>query len=564
MTGFRWLLLALAGLAPALRGAEDAAVALPPFLVEETAKGPPWRYTEAMGYEILARCNDATTQRVVAAHYVLHQLLAEILPPALQLEFTVPKALILYDEELSPAASQEVIARMMRDTTPLPELDVAAGFRRTRASAAARPTTFLPNLRLFDRDAMTVFMIVRQSDFASDRLALTSDYVSYLVKGRLPALPLWFVQGFLAVYRQIEFTGTKLTLEPLEWISEQHTHALKKDPATAPRPQPLAEFLTHRLPEPGPGASYEPIQAWQSMAQLFVRWGLDPGGGERRAAFWRFVDRTAAEGPSEKLFRECFHLDYAAAEAEIAAFLPGAVRRATVFQPMSSPKLPPLIFRDATAGQISRLKGDWERLEIAYVKNLFPAVADKYLAQARRTLHRAYDRDDRDPRLLAVLGLCEVDAGNAAGARDFLESAAALGPLRPRANYELARLRLAQAQAQPEGTGRRLDIAQTAQVLQPLFAARGERPLLPEVYELIADAWAASAATPTRAHLAVLTEGVHLFPRRSGLVLRAAELHLQHGFRDEAAALVEIAVRIVDDEASRQRLAALQQALAPH
>ena len=42
-------------------------------------------------------------------------------------------------------------------------------------------------------------------------------------------------------------------------------------------------------------------------------------------------------------------------------------------------------------------------------------LTPKYLEQARRTLKRGYDRDERDPRLLAVLGLCEIDAGNDAG-----------------------------------------------------------------------------------------------------------------------------------------------------
>ena len=44
-----------------------------------------------------------------------------------------------------------------------------------------------------------------------------------------------------------------------------------------------------------------------------------------------------------------------------------------------------------------------------------PELAPKYLEQARRTLRRAYDRGERDPRLLAVLGLCECDAGNETG-----------------------------------------------------------------------------------------------------------------------------------------------------
>src|SRR5206468_969806 len=122
--------------------------------------------------------------------------------------------------------------------------------------------------------------------------------------------------------------------------------------------------------------------------------------------------------------------------------------------------------------------------------------APKYLEQARRTLKRAYDRDERDPGLLAVMGLCEVDAGNDAGAREYFESAAAIGPIRARANYELGRLRFADFRANPGGANGLLSVKQMAEVLKPLFAARAQNPPLPEVYELIADAWARASAIP--------------------------------------------------------------------
>lgn len=118
-------------------------------------------------------------------------------------------------------------------------------------------------------------------------------------------------------------------------------------------------------------------------------------------------------------------------------------------RPASAIKLPPLALRLATDGEIARIKGDWERLEINYVRQRYPDLATKYIEQARRTLLRAYDRNDRDPRLLAVLGLCEVDAGNDAGARDYLETAARLEIVRPRVWLELARLRLADYLAAP-------------------------------------------------------------------------------------------------------------------
>jgi hypothetical protein len=292
-----------------------------------------------------------------------------------------------------------------------------------------------------------------------------------------------------------------------------------------------------------------------------VRWGLDPrGGAARREAFWQFVALQAERVATEDLFRACFGLDFTAAQTEIAAFLPQAVRRTTRYRPAKPGKPPAVVLRNATDTEIARIKGDWERLEVPFVRNLAPGLAEKYLEQARRTLRRAYDRDARDPRLLAVMGLCEADAGNDAEARELLEAAAAgASPLRPRANYELARLRFAAARAQPEGPDGLLGVGQTADLLRPLFAARAVAPPLPEVYDLIGEVWALCSAPPTRGHLAVLDEGIRLFPRRTPLLLRAAELNARHGFREQAALLAEIGLRGATDPAVRARFIALRQ-----
>lgn len=538
-------------------------MALPPFIVEEATTGPPWRYAEMEGYEILSRCNDAVTRRVVAAHYQLHRLLAEILPPQFQVKMSVPRALILYDEELQPAASKEVITRMLRNSTlpPADDFQGTGGRGGFRVPASVRRYSFLPNLRLWDRDSMAVFMIVRRDDFDGDRLSLTHDYVSFIMKSRVPALPPWFVHGFLALYRQMTFGGKRLTLEPLQWISEAHTDALKKDPKLAPPVLPLEDFLRLKIASHDPESSYDPRQAWQAQAALFVRWGLDANGGSQRTAFWKFTERSVPEGATEALFRECFGFDFTEAQAQLAAYLPQAVRRTVHFQPAKVTKLPALPLRNATDGQIARLKGDWERLEVPYVKTISPELAPKYLEQARRTLKRGYDRDERDPRLLAVLGLCESDAGNDAAAREYLEAAVRIGPVRPRAQYELARLRLAEFRASPAGANGGLSVAQTADVLQPLFAARAELPPLPEVYELMAEVWGNSEAKPTRGHLAVFVEGVRFFPRRTELVFRAAELNVRHEFPDTAAAFIDIGLRIAESDAARERFTTLQKQL---
>lgn len=545
-------------------GAEESVVALPPFLVEEAHKGPPWRYVATPGYEILSRCADPITRRVVATHERLHQLLGEILPPSLQLRCDVPRTFILYDDELQPAASREVIARMLQqDAAALPDdFSPSPGFRLARNGPAARRVSFLPNLRLWDRDAVAIFMIVRRDDFNADTLSLTHDYISFLVKGRMPSLPPWFVSGFLTLYAQIHFEVDRLTLEPLEWISPFHTQAVKKDPKTAPPLLPLEDFLSMRFAAPDPAPAYDPIKAWQAQAALFVRWGLEADGGAHRAALWKFAERTALRPVTEEIFVECFGMDFAAAQAQLTAYLPVAVKKTATFRLRRElPKSAPLPLRNATDGEIARLKGDWERLEVPYVKKISPELAPKYLEQARRTFRRAYDRNERDSRLLAAMGLCEVDAGDDAAAREFLEAAVDLGPIRPRANYELARLRFAAARAQPAGASGQIDAAQVAEVFKPLFAARAGEPPLPEVYDLVAEVWAIAANKASRGHLAVLDEGIRLFPRRISLLLRTAEINLRHGYKAEAAVLATLLEKATLNDDERARLASLRLAV---
>ena len=131
--------------------------------------------------------------------------------------------------------------------------------------------------------------------------------------------------------------------------------------------------------------------------------------------------------------------------------------------------------------------------------------------------------------------------------------------MRPRAAFELARLRFAEIGA--EGAGARLSATQLADILTLLFSARGQAPPLAEVYELIADVWARSASAPTPGHLQVLEEGVRLFPRRTKLIQRAAQVQLQFGFRKEAAAFVDLGLRVATDAAEREVFVQLRREL---
>lgn len=536
-------------------------VALPPFLVEEAARPLPWRYADVAGLEVLSSCSERLTRDLVANHHRLHALLGELLPPALQLKMTEKRSLLFVDSAHLPPTSQEVMAQMVLTAAQLQQFDdtvVPLDDGRLRRRPPPPRYTFLPNLRLWDRDAQVLFAIVRESEFDPNRIALTPDYVAYVLRNRLPALPPWYISGVLTLFARARFTEDALTLDRLDWLSASGSAALQTGPAANRALLPLADFFAGELSagDPGPG---EALSLWQAQAALLVRWGLSGRGAPRRAAFWTFVARAAVEPLTEALFQECFSIDFATAQKQLTEYLPEAIRERLALRPAQRPRLPDYALRPASDVEIARIKGDWERLEVGFVKSQFPVLTQKYVEQARQTLMRAYDRGSRDPQLLAVIGLGEVDAGNDGAARAFLEDAVARSKvLRPRAWFELARLRFAALGDRRAGAGPGVTPDQASAVLAPLLAAREQEPPLAEVYELMAEVWAACVQAPTRDQLAVLEGGVRTFPRRSELVYRTAELNVRHGFTDTARWLITLGLTLAPDAATRTRFEQLQ------
>ena len=105
----------------------------------------------------------------------------------------------------------------------------------------------------------------------------------------------------------------------------------------------------------------------------------------------------------------------------------------------------------ATSNQITRVRGEWERLAIGHVPRGLRQAREPDLVQARRRLRRALVSGERAPRLRATLGRCDSDAGNEAAGREFLERATDAGVVRPCAFSELAGLRFAASRrAAPE------------------------------------------------------------------------------------------------------------------
>jgi hypothetical protein len=265
------------------------------------------------------------------------------------------------------------------------------------------------------------------------------------------------------------------------------------------------------------------------------------------------------------MFRECFGFGYAEMQSEISRYLSEATKEAFLAEsyahPADRPLMreyseeegpPPSLSRYATPSEIARLLGDWERMEGDEIKASNPALSHVFLEQAGKTLHKSYTNGERDPRLLAVLGLYDYDTGALAEAHSVLSSATEAGVARPAAYIDLAQLNFHEAQTHPAADGGLFSAPQTATVLKPLFAARKLAILDAAGYILIAKAWTHCAAKPLPANLAVLDEGRQLYPFDTALCLSAARAYAKWGYIAEAKAILNQGLKVISIDGGKE------------
>ena len=158
-----------------------------------------------------------------------------------------------------------------------------------------------------------------------------------------------------------------------------------------------------------------------------------------------------------------------------------------------------------------------------------------------------------DPRLLAVYGMYEQDAGNDDKAREFLEAAMRTGVVRPRAYLALAKLRYAEATAKPLGTKGKLSAQQVASILEPLQGALGTPPAS-DAYGLFVQTLEHCESHAGNLEIEKLVEGVTLFPRYTALAYHSALVCAQSGFAAQAAAMTDTGLAFTADKSSRHDL----------
>ena len=554
---------------------KDKPLELPTYTVTDSRELPPpepWLYGRIPGFEVLSNASEKSTKRLVG-DFQRFFLALSLVWPGVQQKTAVPTSLIICGrggkfDAFIPTGQQRPNRAMASLTLRAAEQSAIVIDFQTKvlnlstsegATAAASTTAAAAEdgVSLGGGDPGFQVDAYRQ---------LYREYIRFLLGGVEPRGPAWFEEGVAQIFMAMEVTNTTIIVGKVEnpnTISAEQG-ALNDAGISGTAPAEDRDFnaalakrrllgmdalfaVTHDAPE----ANNALGGTWAKQAYAFVHWGLYGDQGKHQKAFITFLRRLDREPATEALFKECFKQSYQDMLFTIRGYVEFTNYKIAGVQAGKGEKLPtppPFELREATEGEVGRIKGDALRLA-------------GHVAAARTAMTTPYIRGERDPQLLAAIGLLERAANDDGRARKFLEAAAQAKAARPRAYLELAKMRFAEAAAKPAETQARFSAEQTVAVLTPLFTARTQTPPLAEVYELIAEAWARSIITPGTDHLGVLDEGVRFFPRTTALVYATAVQKVRVGLVADARSLIDLGLRVATEAETRRKFETLKASL---
>jgi len=527
-------------------------IRLPTFTVTETRILPPtesWRYAQVPGFEILSEASDSTTEPLVHDFLLFHRAV-EAVWPTVRMNADVATSVILC------SSASRFAEFVPANVIPVAEQTLSLTIEDRENAAVV--------INLQNPGSMNA---TDMPDYSKQ--LLHDEYVHFVV-GRIgPRTPTWLESALVKLFGAMVYDENEIGLPAISdpALEARKAYAPAKPgpnrPAGPPGP-PLADDTAYETAvKAGNFMPFEQLFAADSddspdspkarEAYEFVHLCLFGAPAEYRLAFLNFAYHASREPVTESLFKQCFNKGY----GEMLAILWGYTGYASdrVFKIQDADgrpqaAIPALVLRKATDAESARMRGEAQRMA-------------GRTEEARRSLIAPYVRGSRDPQLLAALGLAELGAGRDDRAEKFLGAAIDAKTTRARAYVEFARLRYNEALSKPSAPGSRLGNDQIASILQPLFEARSLKPPLPDLYELIADAWSHSSIEPTAGHLGAVDEGVLLFPYDMDLVYADAELQARIGRKDAAANLCDIGLQFAPDPAIQQRFRGLKDSLLP-
>src|SRR5205085_1767508 len=182
-------------------------------LVEESLSAVPWLYVNAGGIEFLSRCSSSVTRELVEAWLQQLQLVRVLVPEEFGARRDVPTVFVLYAQDVQQAMSVEI----QRDL-------------QKRAKAVTGEVNLAPSMRLSDRDLDATISYVDESKFDAAGLSVTSFHVRHHLRGRVPALPAWVLDGFERALRPADFRLQPITPGAITSMKSTASEAPGRDP----------------------------------------------------------------------------------------------------------------------------------------------------------------------------------------------------------------------------------------------------------------------------------------------------------------------------------------------
>jgi hypothetical protein len=558
--------LAAAGLSPWLALAADSqppaepVLELPKLTINDRAPLPElesWRYTRIASFEVLSNASDSETKKLLADFQKFQRAVSLAWPaPTKSL---AAATLILCGR--NKKFDDFLPANLRQGESPNPSL-----FLRNREQVAIVADLEARRVEISDPVASLAANAPSVEYEIDTYRQLYREYVRYLLSQGDGSRPAWLEEGLAQIVMDIELTDQALILGKIETyrgsaiggspVAAEDTDATVASAVVGEQPFNMVLQYRSLLPfdqffkiTAEDEEARHPLgnTLWAKQAYAFVHFCLFGEKLQYKEALATFVTRLAHEPVSEDLFQQCFHISYAEMKKELRSYILHTRHKYQKYpiKDGNGATAATIALTEASAAQVGLLKGDAFRLAAQP-----EAAFNEY--------RMAYVRGARDAALLAGLADTQSDP---ALARRFNDEAVRNGVTRPSIYVTQARTRLAEFKADP-GLDGKLTPTQMTAVLTPLFKARSLPSPLPETYELIAEAWAASSVPPKPDHLGVLDEGVRRFPGDSELIHRTAKLYEQAGLVPTALAITRLGLRFATDPAAKTRLDELQAALS--
>jgi hypothetical protein len=555
--------------------ASGPVIELPKFVVTDSRELPQpesWRYATIPGFEILTNASDRATQRLLRDFGMFRQALGHVWP--------IPQRVSQTTSLIICGKGNKFDAFVPRGNVG-PDLASASKFLKQGHRTAIVIDLEATTLNILNVDSSNDAATGTDSGVISvehDK-QLYREYVRYLLSQSEPRFAAWLEEGLCQIIMKMQFDRKWIEFAKLEDPNTVSTQAAMtaelnalstaddpdgitlpgapaddRDFNAALRRRALVKLdkffaVKHDSPE---ATNVLGNNVWAKQAYAFVHMCLYGYKGKYLKQFTTFMQRSAREPVTEEMFKECFNMTFSKMLMEIRSYCDFTVYESKYYKSKEDVIIPPppLELRDATQAEIGRIKGE-AMLLAGHVK------------AARGELVAAYQRGERDPNLLASLGLYERAHGEEERARKFLEAAYAAKTVRAEALLELARYHHADALAKPEAANGRFSGAQAAKIIQPLLVARKQPPPMPAVYDLAGDTLVRSAVKPSREEAVMVVEGAQLFPLRLKLVYQAALMASEVDELVSAHALADHGLKYSPEGSAKKRFEELKAALPP-